>query len=116
MTSVADALGATLTGERAGVAEDAPADGGTTDALLPALAAAVAGGATPALPAASDRLAALTAVRARHPVPAAAHRRRDVTTAAAAAATAAAAAVAVAAAASPAGGGGGRPARRPPPR
>jgi len=84
--------------------------------LLPALAAAVAGGATPALPAASDRLAALTAVRARHLDPAAAHRRRDVTTAAAAAATAVAAAVAVAAAASPAGGGGGRPARRPQPR
>jgi len=84
--------------------------------LLSALAAAVAGGATPAVPAASDRLAVLTAVRARHPAPAAAHRWRDVTTAAADSATAAAAAVAVAAAASPARGGGGRPARLPPPR
>ena len=62
VTAVSDALGVTLTGERAGVTEAAAADGGTTAALLSGLAAAVAGGASLAVPAASDRPAALTAV------------------------------------------------------
>ena len=53
---MADALGATLTRQRAAVSEAA------TAALLSALAAAAADGWSPVVPAASDRLAALSAV------------------------------------------------------
>jgi len=62
VTAAGDALRATLTRERAGVFEAAAVDGSTTAALLFVLAAAVAGGASPAVPAAGDCLAALTAV------------------------------------------------------
>ena len=59
VTAVGDALGATMTRECADVSEAAAVDGGTTVSVL---AAAVAGGASPAVPAAGDRLAAITAV------------------------------------------------------
>jgi len=61
VTAVVDALGVTLTGERADATEAPVADCRTTAALLSVLAVAAAGGASPAVAAAGDRLAARTA-------------------------------------------------------
>jgi len=119
---MADALGATLTRERAGVSEV------TTAPLFSALAAAVAGGWSPVVPAAGDHLAALSAVAPASGVYTAANPwvRVDVVARGRVPALiaalfalplpppAAAAAASTAAAARRAGGGGGRPLRRHP--
>ena len=119
---MADALGATLTRERAGVSEAA------TAALLSALAAAVAGGRSPVVPAAGDRLAALSAVAPASDVYTAANPWLRVDVVARGGVPAliavlfslplpppdAAAAASAAATARRAGGGGGHPSRRHP--
>ena len=62
VTAVGDALGTMMTRERDVVFEPAAVDSGTMAALLTALAVAVAGGASTAVPDASDLPAAHTAV------------------------------------------------------
>jgi len=62
VTAVWVPLGTTMKRERAGVSEAANVDGGTMAALMFALAAAVAGGASTTVVDAGDRLATLIAV------------------------------------------------------